>query len=100
MTFLRSLEGVRNQSLELALFLTLFIFALQGGNDMRGFKSRKFLISVAAMLASIGASIAGISNCNDVVATAGIVCTIIAAAIYAGCEAYVDASHAFDKEDE
>lgn len=52
------------------------------------------------MLASIGASIAGISNCNDVVATAGIVCTIIAAAIYAGFEAYVDASHAFDKEDE
>lgn len=69
-----------------------FYFALQGGNNMKGFKSRKFLISVAAMLASIGASIAGISNCNDVVTIAGMACTIIAAAIYAGCEAYVDAS--------
>lgn len=52
--------------------------------------SRKFWISVAAFLGSIGASIAGIQTGNDVVTTVGIICGVASAAIYAACEAYVD----------
>lgn len=52
--------------------------------------SRKFWISAAAFLAAIGTGIAGIVTDNQVVATVGIVCTILASAIYAACEAYVD----------
>lgn len=52
--------------------------------------SRKFWLAVAAGLASIGAGIAGLATANEAVATAGIVCTVASAAIYAGCEAYVD----------
>lgn len=52
--------------------------------------SRKFWISVAAFLGSIGASIAGIQTGNDVVTTVGIICGVVSAAIYAACEAYVD----------
>lgn len=59
---------------------------------MEKFKSRKFLISLAAFLGSIGASIAGIYCSNTTVTTVGIVCSIISAAIYAACEAYVDAA--------
>lgn len=60
------------------------------------FLSRKWLICIAAFLASIGASIAGIANANQTITTIGLVCTIISTAIYAACEAYVDAA-AIDK---
>lgn len=52
--------------------------------------SRKFWISVAAFLGSIGMSVAGLQTGNDHIATVGIVCSIISAAIYAAAEAYVD----------
>ena len=53
--------------------------------------SRKFWICVAALLGSIAASIAGLTTSNQVVAGIGIVAGILSAAIYAFCEAWVDA---------
>ena len=53
-------------------------------------KSRKFWICVAAFLASIATSIAGISSDNQTVLIIGTVCGILSAAIYSACEAYVD----------
>ena len=61
---------------------------------MQKFKSRKFLLCLAAALASIGASIAGLASSNEKVATVGIICTIASTAIYAFCEAWVDSSSA------
>lgn len=61
---------------------------------MSKFLSRKFLISVAAFLGSIGGSIAGIAVGNNTVTTVGIVCTVLSAAIYSATEAYVDAASA------
>lgn len=58
---------------------------------MNKLTSRKFWICVAAMLASIATSIAGISTENQTVIIIGTVCGIISAAIYAFCEAWVDA---------
>lgn len=52
--------------------------------------SRKFWICVAAFLASIATSIAGLCTTNQTIAAIGIVCGIISAAIYAFCEAWVD----------
>ena len=52
--------------------------------------SRKFWICVAAFLASIATSIAGISTSNQTVIVVGTVCGILSAAIYAFCEAWVD----------
>lgn len=52
--------------------------------------SRKFWISVAAMLASIATSISGIATADQTVTIIGTVCGIASAAIYAFCEAYVD----------
>lgn len=52
--------------------------------------SRKFWICVAAFFASIATSIAGLCTTNQAIATVGIVCGIISAAIYAFCEAWVD----------
>ena len=57
---------------------------------MKKFSSRKFLISLAAFLGSIGASISGIVTDNETVTIIGAVCTVLSAAIYAACEAYVD----------
>lgn len=54
--------------------------------------SRKFILSLAAFLASIGTSIAGLQTGNQTIATVGIVCSIISAAMYAAAEAYVDAA--------
>lgn len=54
------------------------------------FLSRKFLISLAAMLASIATSIAGITTDNQTVLVIGTVCGVASAAIYAFCEAWVD----------
>ena len=56
--------------------------------------SRKFLISVAAFLASLGTGIVGLANGNEKVAIAGGVCTVLSAAIYAACEAHVDGKSA------
>ena len=52
--------------------------------------SRKFWICVAAMLASIATSIAGMTTDNQTVLAIGTVCGVLSAAIYAFCEAYVD----------
>lgn len=54
--------------------------------------SRKFLLALAAFLASVGTSVAGLSSGNTTIATVGIICTVMSAAIYAGVEAYVDAA--------
>ena len=62
-------------------------------------KSRKFWICVAAFLGSIATSIAGLHINNDIVVAIGSVCSIFSAAIYAFCEAWVDAK-AVNKEDE
>lgn len=59
---------------------------------MEKLKSRKFWLSVAAFLGSIGTSIAGLATGNEAVAAVGVVCSVISAAIYAGAEAYVDAA--------
>ena len=60
--------------------------------------SRKFWICVAAFLASIAISIAGLCTTNQVITVIGTVCGILSAAIYAFCEAWVD-SKAVDKEE-
>lgn len=57
---------------------------------MKNFSSRKFLLSVAAFLASIGGSITGVVTDNQALTIAGAVCTMLSAAIYAALEAYVD----------
>lgn len=62
-------------------------------------KSRKFWICVASVLASIGASIAGLATSEKWIAVAGIICTVISSAIYAGCEAYVDGVRAGYEEE-
>lgn len=54
------------------------------------FASRKFLICIAAALASLGTGIGGIVADNQTLAIIGSVCTVLSAAIYAFCEAYVD----------
>jgi len=58
---------------------------------MEKLTSRKFWICVAAMLASIATSIAGIHSNNPTVIAIGTICGIVSAAIYAFCEAWVDA---------
>ena len=60
------------------------------------FMSRKFRICLAAFLGSIGTSIAALHTDNQSIATAGIVCAVASAAIYAACEAWVDASRCND----
>ena len=57
---------------------------------MEKLTSRKFWMCVAAMLASIATSIAGITTSNQTVLVVGTVCGITSAAIYAFCEAWVD----------
>ena len=58
---------------------------------MEKLKSRKFLMCLAAFLASIGGSIGGIVADTETLTIVGGVCTMLSAAIYAACEAYVDA---------
>lgn len=67
---------------------------------MNKLTSRKFWICVAAMLASIATSIAGLQTGNTTIAALGTVCGIISAAIYAFCEAWVDGKAVEKKEDE
>ena len=57
---------------------------------MKKLTSRKFWISVAAMLGSIAVSIKGIVTDNQTITTIGVVCGVASAAIYAFCEAWVD----------
>lgn len=57
---------------------------------MEKLKSRKFWICVAAFLASIATSIAGIQTENQTIVIVGTVAGILSAAIYAFCEAWVD----------
>ena len=57
---------------------------------MNKLTSRKFWISVAAFLGSVAASIAGLAVAEPTVATAGVICGVLSAAIYAASEAYVD----------
>lgn len=54
--------------------------------------SRKFWMCVAAFLASIAASISGLHSGNETIVIIGTVCSIVSAAIYAFCEAWVDAA--------
>lgn len=54
--------------------------------------SRKFLMALAAFLASLGASITGIASGNETLAVIGTICTTVSAALYAAMEAYVDAT--------
>ena len=61
---------------------------------MNKLMSRKFWISVAAFLASIGTSITGLAIQEPTIAMVGVICTVLSAAIYAGAEAYVDAASA------
>ena len=58
--------------------------------------SRKFWITVAAMLASIATSIAGMNTDNTAITVIGMICTVISSAIYAGAEAYVDANRTIE----
>lgn len=62
--------------------------------------SRKFWICVAAFLASIATSIAGLSSQNNTIVTIGLVCGILSSAIYAFCEAWVDAAAVKDDKEE
>ena len=55
--------------------------------------SRKFWISVASFLASVGTAIGGMVTDNEVLAIVGVVCGAVATAIYTVVEGIVDASH-------
>ena len=59
--------------------------------------SRKFILSLAAFLGSIGTSIVGLRVENETIATVGIICTVLSAAIYSATEAYIDAADATSK---
>ena len=65
---------------------------------MEKLTSRKFWICVAAFLASVATSIAGIATDKQTVLIIGTVCGILSAAIYAFCEAWVDGKAVKPKE--
>lgn len=65
---------------------------------IRKLTSRKFWLALAAMLGSIGASVAGLQSGNDTVTAVGVIASVLSAAIYAGAEAYVDAARVKDGE--
>ena len=58
--------------------------------------SRKFWITVAAMLASIATSITGMHTDNTAITVIGMICMVVSSAIYAGAEAYVDANRVIE----
>lgn len=60
--------------------------------------SRKFWICVAAALASLGTGISGIVVGNETLTIIGSVCTVVSAAIYAFCEAWIDAANKDDEK--
>lgn len=57
---------------------------------IRKITSRKFLLSLAAFLGSIGTSIAGFTAKSEMVTIIGLICATVSAAIYAAAEATVD----------
>ncbi len=65
---------------------------------LRKLTSRKFWLALAAMLGSIGTSIAGIQSGNEAVVTVGVIASVASAAIYAAAEAYVDAARLASEE--
>lgn len=67
---------------------------------MNKLKSRKFWICVAAFLASVGMSVAGLRSDNEIVVAIGTISTILATAIYAFCEAWVDGKAVEKKEED
>ena len=67
---------------------------------MEKYISRKFLISLAAVLASLGTTVGGIISGNETLAIVASICTALSAALYAGVEAYVDAKAVGLKENE
>lgn len=52
--------------------------------------SRKWWMSLAAFLASIGTAITGVTTENTTLVTVGIVCSALSSAIYTFAEALVD----------
>ena len=61
------------------------------GNRMKEkLTSRKFWVCVAAFLASIATSVSGLTSDNETIVVIGMVCSILSAAIYSFCEAWVD----------
>lgn len=52
--------------------------------------SRKFWLSVASFIGSIGTTIAGLSSNNEKLAMVGVVCATLSTGIYSICEALVD----------
>lgn len=67
---------------------------------MKKYLSRKFILSAAAFLGSIGTSIAALNTGNQILAGIGLFCAIISAAMYAAAEAAVDAAASRPKSDE
>lgn len=67
---------------------------------MKKLQSRKFWLTVAAVLASLGTGITGIIQGNQTLTIIGSCLTVISAAIYAGVEAYVDGKAVEVKESE
>lgn len=62
-------------------------------NDLKSkLLSRKFWLAAAAFLGSIGSTVAGTATDNQALASVGVVCAMLSAAIYAAAESYVDAS--------
>lgn len=57
---------------------------------MSKYLSRKFLIAAAAFLSSLGMGIAGMGLAIPWLTVVGMGCSVLSAAIYAACEAYVD----------
>ena len=57
---------------------------------MKKFVSRKYLVCLAAMLASFSASIGGLVIDNEIITGFGIICGVLSGGIYAFCEAWVD----------
>lgn len=67
---------------------------------MKKYLSRKFIICVAAFLGSLGTSITALQTGNKIVAAIGLICSMFSAAFYAACEAWVDAAHKKEGNDE
>ena len=61
--------------------------------------SRKFILSLAAFLGSLGMSIAGVKFDNPTITIVGMVCSMLSAALYAAAEAYTDGKRAENPED-
>lgn len=59
----------------------------------RKLSSRKFWLSVAAFLGSVGVSISGITTGEKWITIAGVICSVLSAALYSAVEAYTDAAH-------